>query len=194
MLLQDVLEARPGHRLVASIHEDFGHRHGTTNGEPGSHCAGSDLLGELPADFDLDVLWYPQLLPDVPARVLYYPGHTVVVAKGTDADKVKAAKDFAAFITSREEQAAMPGLDVGLLPARVDIDPKSLEVIGPVMSTMYEQLAKFGTDDFYDVRASEQLSVSLMYGLVQEVMTGTKTPADAAKAMEDKVTQLRKGE
>ena len=128
---------------------------------PGRYVAGlsssygkGDLLGELPAGFDLDVLWYPQLLPDVPARVLYYPGHTVVVAKGTDANKAKAAKDFAAFITSREEQAAMPGLDVGLLPARVDIEPKSLEVIGPVMSTMYQQLAKFGTDDFYDVRAS----------------------------------------
>jgi len=153
-----------------------------------------DLLGELPADFDLDVLLYPQLKPDIPVRVLYYPGHTVVVAAGPDESKVNAAKDFAAFITSLDEQSAMPGLDVGLLPVRVDIDAKAFEPIGPIMSKMYEQIARLGTDDFYDVKASTELSVSLMYGLVQEVMTGVKSPAEAAQAMEDKAAALRKGE
>lgn len=152
-----------------------------------------DLLGQLPEDFDLGVMWYPQLRPDVPARVLYYPGHTVVVAAGEDEAKVNAAKDFAAFITSLDEQAAMPGLNVGLLPARIDIDPAAFEVIGPVMSTMYDQLADLGTADFYDVRAPTELSISLMYGLVQEVMTGTKTPAEAAQAMEDAAAELRQG-
>jgi ABC-type glycerol-3-phosphate transport system substrate-binding protein len=87
----------------------------------------------------------------------------------------------------------MPGLNVGLLPARIDIPADSFDPIGPVLGTMYGQLANLGTEDFYDVKAPTELSVSLMYQLVQEVMTGTKTPAEAAQAMEEKAAELRQG-
>jgi ABC-type glycerol-3-phosphate transport system substrate-binding protein len=148
----------------------------------GSWAAGNAYLGrELPADFSLGTMFYPQMKEGIPGAVGIFPGNALWVVRGTG--KEQWAKKFVAFAMSkvRHVELAKSG---GLFPSRTDLTEEELAPLGEVQVTMYKQLKEYGTVNLWHHLAPVELN-KIKNEVVQSVIDGSMSPEQAARKMQE---------
>lgn len=147
----------------------------------GSWAAGSAMLGkELPQDFDLGIMLYPQLRPDVPAKIGLGLGNALMVMKGTGNEEL--AKKFIAFIASKERNVALANQQT-LFPGRTDLTDEDLQPLGDNMIEIYRLYKEAGGTALWADAAPIELG-NRHKQLLQEVVNGTRTPEQMSQEME----------
>jgi ABC-type glycerol-3-phosphate transport system substrate-binding protein len=147
----------------------------------GSWAAGSALLGkELSAEFKLGTMYYPQMKADVKGAVGLFAGNALWVIKGTG--KEAWSKEFVAYAMSKESHIALVK-SKGLFPSRTDLSATDLVPLGSTQINMYNQLKDAGTVTYWHHLAPVELN-QVKNEVVQSIISGEITPADAVKKLQ----------
>jgi ABC-type glycerol-3-phosphate transport system substrate-binding protein len=155
----------------------------------GSWAAGSSMLGkELPGNFQLGTMFYPQMKPNVPGAAGLFQGNALWVIRGTG--KEAWAKKFVAHAMSKERHIAL-AKSRGLFPSRTDLTDEDLAPLGDTQVQMYKQLQEYGTVTFWHHLAPIELNQT-KNDAVQRVIAGNMTPEEAAARMQATFEKLQK--
>jgi len=147
----------------------------------GSWAAGSAMLGkELPKEFELGMMFYPQLREDVPAKIGMGLGNALMVMKGTGNEEW--AKKFVAYIVSKERNIALVNQQT-LFPGRTDLTDEDLKPLGDNMIVIYNLSKEAGTAPLWGDAAPIEIR-NAHNRLLQEVVNGSKTPEQMSQEME----------
>jgi ABC-type glycerol-3-phosphate transport system substrate-binding protein len=147
----------------------------------GSWAAGDANLGsELPDDFELGYVFYPQIQSDIPSTVGLGVGNSLMILEGTE--NKEAAENFITHVMSVESQKET-ARTIGFFPSRTDVDIMEIEDINEMLADQYQQMQEIGSHSLLSDVLPSRLQ-SKLFEVNQAVLTGTADPKTAGMEME----------
>lgn len=122
-----------------------------------------------------------------PTSYLAYAGNGYSIP--TTARNPELAKEFLKFLMSEEtESQIMP--QFGLIPARTDIDPTTLEGVDPIVKEMMATFPEYGLSGLWGDTVPPALGEAID-PMLQGILVGTETPEGAAQKLQDILAGLQ---
>jgi raffinose/stachyose/melibiose transport system substrate-binding protein len=119
-------------------------------------------------------------LGTTPTSYLAYAGNGYSIP--TTAKRTDIAKEFLKFLMSKEtESVIMP--KHGLIPARTDIDPTTLEGVDPLVKEMMATFPEYGLSGLWGDTVPPDLGEAID-PMLQGILVGTETPEGAAQKLQ----------
>lgn len=147
----------------------------------GSWAAGDANLGsELPDDFELDYVFFPQIQEDIQPTAGLGVGNSLMILKGTE--NKQAAEEFITHVMSVESQKET-AKTVGFFPSRNDVDIQDIEGINDMLADQYQEMKKIGSHSLFSDVLPAQLQ-SKLFEVNQAILSNTTDPEAAGEQME----------
>jgi len=124
-----------------------------------------------------------------PTSWLAYAGNGYSIP--VSAKRPDIAAEFLKFLMSKEtESEIMPAF--GLIPARTDIDPTTLEGVDPIVKEMMATFPEYGLSGLWGDTVPPELGEAID-PLLQGILVGTETPEGAAAKLQTILEGLQGG-
>lgn len=137
----------------------------------------SNVTDGVKDSFQVGVFQFPAVLPEIGTPASTFIGDAMMILADTKYPEL--AREFLAQIISKEMQSKVAEAKLAA-PARNDVAPESLEKMGELYITMYADMKTGGAKPLWYMTQGAELT-NKSYEIVSGVMSGSLTPADAAK-------------
>jgi len=145
---------------------------------------GSWGIASIKADgaaFETGWFTYPAVDPAYATKLGLYAGDGYGISAKTD--NPDAAKAFLSYLISAEHQATTTP-SVGLIPARTDLDPSTLEGVDPANQEQLATISQEGGVTLWDATVAAEFGSSIN-GWLQSLLTGAETPESVAAKLQE---------
>jgi raffinose/stachyose/melibiose transport system substrate-binding protein len=139
------------------------------------------------APFETGWFLYPAVDPASPTKLGLYSGDGYGIS--AKSDNPDAAKAFLSYLISADHQSTTTP-SVGLIPARTDLDPTTLEGVDPLNQEQLATIATEGGTTLWDATVPAELGAPIN-GMIQSLLTGEETPDSVAAQLQTVLEQLQ---
>jgi len=152
---------------------------------------GVGILRKEAPNLDFGWMLYPKIKKEIDPQFLLYAGNGIMILKGTK--HLDVCKKFLAFIMSKKRQIALVKSEISLIPSRIDIPLEVMRKgLDPVEFDMWQRLDKIGTATGWDDPVPADMA-ERSFILLQEMLTGARSPESVGKELEKLAERHRRG-
>lgn len=147
----------------------------------GSWAASDSVLyNEMPEDFNISFMFYPQYRDDVQPKVNLVDCNGLMIPKGTGNEEL--AQDFLRYVMSYDGQKAVAEAKA-FFPSRTDLTEEDLSCLHPLNIAMYQKMNEEGASPYWGISTSQVVWDGIASAM-QQVIDGTMTPEEAAQSIQ----------